>query len=169
MKKHSSVFMLIARSTLYKLIPIVFGTSIIQAILFFLSLNSSKFISAALEDGSSLYSYWGIEEVISRGFIPVVSGIAFLLLTLSLCLFGMNRGSKESYTLLRLSVSEKRIFVYHTVFSIGAYIIFWAFQLITMFILCNIYCKLLSADTSYISGQTIMLAFYRRLCYHLYS
>lgn len=148
MKKHISVFMLMARSTIYKLLGLLILMAAVEGILFWLILSRG-----ALEDGFSL------ELVIRQSRIIWVFGVCFLLMTLLLSLTGCEGKSRCGYTLRRLSVSERWVFVWQSVYNVLCYLLLWAVQILTVIALCRLYEA--KAAPEYVSGQTVFLAFYR--------
>lgn len=144
MKQHLSVFMLMVRSSFYKILGLLALMAVAEATLFHF----------ALDGGANL------EHVVKYSRITYPFYIVFVLLTLLLCSAGCEFGSKTGYTLRRLSISEKRVFFWQCVYNTAAYLLFWAVQVLVAVALCTAYVTVF-ADSPYITHQTLFLAFYR--------
>lgn len=148
MKKHLSVLMLMARSTINKLLGLLALMAAVEGALFWLTLRRS------CADGS-----FSLKLVIGDSHISWAFGAAFLLMTLLLSLTGCEGKSRCGYTLRRLSVSERWVFVWQSVYNVLCYLLLWAVQILTVIALCRLY--EVKAAPEYVSGQTVFLAFYR--------
>lgn len=153
MKKHISVFMLCIRATLLPMLLVLILASVIQTVMFSGELENVIAISQS-RTGESVY---GLESVFGWTSIPLVSAAALILLTVILYIPGTAFGSQTSYTLSRLQISEKSVFVWQAVYNSLALLLFWAAQAILMFALCKWYD--ISLETS--TNQTVFLALYR--------
>lgn len=148
MKQHLSVLMLMARSTIYKILGVFFLMAAIQGGLFYTALNRVMAAETA-----------GLELVFQQSRIIWVCALGFLLVTALLCLTGCESGGKQDYTLRRLSISEKSIFLWQTFYNTCCFFFFWIVQLFIVLALCLLYMK--SIDTTAINDQAVFLAFYR--------
>lgn len=148
MKKHLSVFMLMARSSIYKIFGLFALTAAVEGVLFWLTLRRDF-----------AYGSFGLELVVEDSHISWVFGAGFLLMTLLLSLTGCEGKSRCGYTLRRLSVSERWVFVWQCVYNVLCYLLLWAVQILTAIALCRLYEA--KAAPEYVSGQTVFLAFYR--------
>lgn len=157
MKKHLSVFMLTARSSVYGLLGVLAAMALVQGVLFYVAyLDSSTAVGGlALINFELLISKSGAQWSFAACFLPALA---------LLCRSGCNFGSKSSYTLRRLSVSEKSVFFYQAFYNCVCLTILWAAQLGVMLLLFEIY-SFLAAEGS-ISGQSAFLAFYRSSFLH---
>lgn len=158
MKKHLSVFMLMARSTIYRLLILLLAMAAAQALLFHFTLNAA---TAAADAGLGPDT---LETVISRSHIAWVFAICFVLMAVLLCLTGCNYGSRQENTLRRLSVSERSVFVWQMLYNIACFFLLWVAQALIALALCRWYTTV--TDPSFVSGQTIFLAFYRNSFLH---
>ena len=158
MKKHSSVFGLFAKSSLTKVLILIAAMAVAEFVFF-----TSELKQATVEYGIS-ESFPNIENFISRSFIPIICGIAFVLVSTALCLPGTSFSSKTGYTLDRLSVSPRAVFFCQAVYNLFIYLIFWASQLAICFGICLYYAK--NAPEGAIGNQSIFLAFYRNEFLH---
>lgn len=148
MKKHLSVFMLMARSTIYKVLSVLLMMAVVEYGLFYERMK-----------------VWGVgdtynlEMMIEGSRILWVFGVAFLLITICLCQTGCGFSSKTGYTLRRLSISERMVFVWQSLYNMICYSLLWCVQILIVFGLCNLYVNM--APEGYVTNQTIFLAFYR--------
>lgn len=149
MKKHLSVFGLFARSSIYKVIGIL---------AFLLIAEVGLFGVALARDLSEDYTA-RFEHFVEISHVDLCLGVAFILITVVLCLPGTEFGSKVGYTIQRLSVSERTVFYYQAVFNTLTYILLWAFQIGVLYALGLWYCISVPADA--INNQSVFLAFYR--------
>ncbi len=146
MKKHVSVFMLMARSTICRVLGLLALMAAVEGGLFWL----------ALQRGST-YGDFSLELVIRNSRMIWVFGVGFVLLTVLL-----SRACRQisgSYTALRLSVSRRWVFFWQSVYNVLCYVLFWAVQILIALALASLYTH--QAPAGYVSGQTVFLAFYR--------
>lgn len=148
MKKHLSVFMLMARSTIYKVI----GLFVVMAAV------GWSLVYFRLKQGATGDSF-NLELVIEESRISLVFAIAFVLITILLSRTGCEFSSKLGYTLKRLSISERWIFFWQSLYNMMCYLMFWMVQVLVVFWFCSLYVKM--APEGYVTNQTIFLAFYR--------
>lgn len=154
MRQHLSVLMLAARSTIYKVLALLVAMAVAEGLLFQTTLQKAL-------AGEPL----GLEQVISQSRIALVCGLGFLLLCALLSVAGSeSRGGKLGYTLRRLSVSERGVFLWWASYNVACFFLFWVAQLAIAMLLCRLY--LSRMDPAYISGQTVFLAFYRSRFLH---
>jgi len=147
LRKHLSVFMLYTRSSIYRILILLILMAVAEITLFYLSANrvmTSNII--------------GLERMFDKSYIGLVMAAVFVLMSVQLSLMGCERGSKQSYTLCRLSVSEEAVFAWQALFNALAYFMLWAVQLLIVWAMC-IYGT--SKMGSLASNQNIFLAFYR--------
>ncbi len=148
MKKHISVFMLMARSTIYKIIGLFGLMGVIEWSLFY----------ARLKQGMTGDKFH-LELVIEESHISWVFGIAFVLISILLMSTGRETSTKLGYTLKRLSISERWVFFWQAVYNMICYFMFWCMQILLVFLFCKMYEGM--APTEYVTNQTVFLAFYR--------
>lgn len=145
MKQHLSVLMLLARSTICRIAVLFVLSALVQGGLFYAALRADPSAGLLLPLESSRVSW--------------VFGVCFLLVTALLCFTGCEFGSRQGYTLRRLSLPENRVFLWQWGYSAAVYFLLWAAQLFTALGLCALYLRL--ADPAQVNGQTVFLAFYR--------
>ncbi|GAU78364.1 hypothetical protein [Fusibacter sp. 3D3] len=151
MKKYLSVLMIASRSTLYKVIGLLFLMTAAE-ILAFVKLSNSE----------NLYT---LETFITESHIPLISGIGFLALCFILSMVGFETsGSKIRYSIKRLPVHEKTIVSLWSLYHMGCFLIFWALQLLILLFLCYQYTRI--TDPLYWHNQTLFLAFYQNPFLH---
>ncbi len=158
MKQHLSVFMLMARSTLYKLLVLFVLTITGQCALFSFTLRQAQ------AQAETPFDLPFLEAAIQQSRLPWVFALAFVLSVLILARTGCDSASKQSYTLRRLSVSERSVFLWQSAYNLIALFALWALEVITLYALCRFYVGWI--NPSFVSGQTIFLAFYRHNFLH---
>jgi len=142
MRKHLSVLMLYITNTIYKLILIIVAMAAIEFAGFKLF-------------GPNLSQILGLK--ISSGFFSIIFAAACLGLIL-VCIQPSEKNSKYGYTLMRLQVSERSVFLWHSLSNVLSFLILWGAQIIMIFVLC----KLHAGSDTYAEGpQGILVNFYR--------
>lgn len=159
MRKHLSVFGLFARSSIVKVLLILLAMSTAEVVFFNIELQNRLETYEAI--GSGMVN---LEHVFDLAAINVFFRIALVLITLVLCLPGCSFKSNTSYTLGRLSITERAEFFIQAVYNTLIYVIFIAVQLVVAFVLSELYIS--SVPTECISNQTVVLAFYRNEFLH---
>jgi hypothetical protein len=153
MKRHLSVLMLAAGSTVCKIAGLLLAMAAAEGALFYITLKS-------LQGGPG-----SLEQVFTQSRIALVSGLFFLILCALLSLTWCElRGSRLRYTMGRLSVREETTAVWHAAYNVLILFVFWAAQLAVALLLCRYYASV--ADPAYVSRQTVFLAFYRQKFLH---
>lgn len=141
LQKHFSIFMLMARSSIYKIFLLMFAMIATETVLFYSALSCS------------------LEDAIFQSRIARVFGIFFVLLTALLCYTGYETSSKQDYTLMRLSVPEFWVFLWQSIYNTICYVIFWSVQLLLVIGFCYLYMH--KHDYVVSNTQMLFLAFYR--------
>lgn len=93
MRRHLSILMWLARSSLWKLPALFLLTAGAEAVCFFLALQNAP-------DAS-------LETLAGGGALALPCAVSFLLLSALLGRVGCDLGARQSYTLCRLAVTEK--------------------------------------------------------------
>ena len=150
MKKHLSVFNLMATSSIYKITGLFTVMGLIEVFLF---------RRAMLAGPNPQTGTFHIEYVFEQSFALWLFRIVLLVLTIFLCLTGYETSSKQGYTLKRLSISEKQVFLLQAFYNSLCYFLLWSIQLLFVFILGFYFVK--NAPAEYVTNQTMFLAFYR--------
>lgn len=159
MRKHLSVLMLFARSSIYKIMLLLVGVTAGEVALFYWKQGESL---APLRAGQE--QMWALEQIIRKSHLDWVCAAGFVLLTVILCMTGCERGSKVGYTFQRLRIAERYVFLWQMIYNLIAYLIYWAVQVLLLWGLSIWYMQM--ADQAAVSGQTIFLAFYRNEFLH---
>jgi ferredoxin len=114
--------------------------------------------SLALSQGVTSWGF-SLEMVVQNSGMRWIFAAALAVLTLLLCMTGFETRGKQGYTLMRLSVSPRWVFAWQSVYNTACYVILWLVQVLVAAGLCALYVRQAPAD--YVSGQTVVLAFYR--------
>lgn len=154
MRQHSSVLMIAARSTIYRILALLLLMIAAETALFWRLLRKAP--------TGELYA---LQELFRLSGIAFVSGAAFLLLCAILCLVGYElSGSRTRYTIQRLSVHEKTSALLWGVYNMLCLLLFWAVQLLIVMLLCRLYFARM--DPMYYNDQSIFIAFYNNSFLH---
>lgn len=162
MKRHLSIWMLMARSTIYKVLGLFLGLIAADGALFALMpwIEEQKVRSvASLAPGASV----AVELERMFQYFPVVFGVCLLALTAVLCLNGCEFSAKQGYTLRRLRVSQREIFAWQMIHNAVCYLLLWAVQAGVAFAVCRAYT---ARYPDWVNSQTVFLAFYRNSFLH---
>ena len=153
MKRHLSVLLWIARSSIYRILGVYVLMAAAQTALWYNAMQG--WLSSS--DSS-------LEKVIDQSGMLLVFASGFLLQTVLLCLTGCAFGSRVDYTLQRLCISERTAFLWQAGYNTVCYLLLWAMQLVFAFCLGAWYAA--AADAPLVSGQTVFLAFLRSSFWH---
>lgn len=149
MKKHLSVFTLIAHHSIYK---------VMLLLLVMVGAEIGIYLWCC---GSSNPDAVDISWLIQFGRLHWIFFAALLLLTAILTKSGHNLIGEKIYTMQRLSISEKAIFFWLTLYHSLCFLMVWALQAGLIFTLCSrYYADLQASDSSLLLGQNILLIFY---------
>ena len=151
MKKHSSVLMLMARSTIYRVLGLLIVMAVAEAGLFWLRLQQGAI------DGN-----FSLEAIISESRLSWACAAFFLLVNVILS-WGSYTIS-DTYTAARLSVSGKAVYLWQCIYNTLCYLLFWMVQILIGIGLCRVYEAIAPAE--FVSNQTVFLAFYRSKFLH---
>lgn len=146
MKKHLSVLMLLVRSSFYKLLALLAAMAAVQTALFYLALRAEPELA--------------LPALFSKGRTGLICGAAFVLYTAVLCLTGCELGSKQGYTLRRLSISERSVYFWQVGYNLCCYLLFWFVQLAAVLFIS----RLRMAHTG--GPQDVYLMFYQNSFLH---
>ena len=124
MKKHLSVFMLMARSSIYRVFLASLATAALQFLAFYLSCRN-----ILLNRGATL------EDMFSAGLFSILFAVGFFAISFFLCRTGCEFSARSGYTLKRLSVSEQQTFLWQALYNALAYLFFWLSQVLVIFAL----------------------------------
>ena len=153
MKRGFSVFLLMARSTIYKVLLVLLGMAVVECGLFLLVLRRG-----VTENGMSL------ESVIESSFAAWVFILAFIVIAALLFSTGYDAKGRRSYTLLRLSISRRQVFLWQSIYNLCIFLLLWMVQILAALFFCALYVRFAPAE--YVTHQTVFLAFYRNDFFH---
>ena len=151
MKRYLSVFEMIARSSIYKVLMVIGAMVVAEGFFFFLSMLSG--------------SETNFSEYINQSQFPLIFEIAYVLITIVIVLPGMNLGSTQSYTLQRLRIKENRIFWLQALYNFSAYVLLWGIQLVMIFVCAFIFQTYLPEGMAW-NNQMLFFEFYRSAFMH---
>ncbi len=155
MKKYLSVFEMIARSSIYKVLGCIVVMTVIEFIAFYKEFQELIGFTA---NGVFL------EELIDDDLFQVIFMATYVLITGILVLQGTNMGSVQSYTLQRLRIKEKSVFRLQCIYNMMAYVLLWGAQLVILLLFTGYYVK--NQSWIEVSDQTVFLAYYRNYFIH---
>lgn len=139
MKKHLSVLMLFVRSSIYAVIATIILIAAVQTGLLLWTLQSGV---NSLEDAMESNYLWG----------ALVGGTTLLVAILY-------RMSGSKYTMRRLRISERTVFLWQSLYHFCCFALLWMTEVCVMTALCQYY--LAQPVASSASNQALFLAFYR--------
>lgn len=164
MKRHLSIWMLMTRSTIYRVLGLFLALAAVDGALFARALRQmEQWINP---DASILPENLiapSLEQVMESSYFSLAFGVCLLALTALLCLNGCEFGTKQGYTLQRLRVSQREIFVWQMVHNAACYFLLWAVQAGVAFAACRAYT---ARYPDWVNSQTVVLAFYRNSFLH---
>ena len=161
MKKYISIFELFARNTVYKILFVLLAMGAAQITMFQKAMSEWIPVDYYDLDFQGIEHY-SLEYMVDKSNSPVFMGIAFVLITAILCWSGCNLGSKSSYTLQRLQVKEKTIFIMQCIYNSLCYVLLLGVQVAVLLVLCGMYVE----QSDNVTNQTVFLAFYRNEFMH---
>lgn len=153
MKRYLSVFEMITRSSIYKVLGILIAmvTAEITACVY------------AWHQPLALLKPT-IEEWVDQSYFVIIFAIAYLLITVVLVLHGTNIGSVQSYTLQRLRIPEKKVYLIQCIYNILCYILLWSTQAAVLLGISAFYMNYKTHVVK--TNQTVFLAFHRNEFMH---
>ncbi len=166
MKKYLSVFAMLARGSFLRVLVLLCLMAAGQCGRFLhrlqneLTLYGSR-VQQFAEDAEEVTR---LEQFFDFTTVSGTFGAAFLLVCIVLCLPGCGYGSVCGYTVRRLRISERAVFVLQALYNAMVFVILWAAEVLICLLLCHAYVT--SAAPSLVSHQTVGLAFYRNNFLH---
>lgn len=145
MKRHISVFYLIARESIYKLLAVMAISVALQLLLFNISCsNGLQFVRVdSIFDGSK----------IQYVFFATIIALAVLL-----CKTGMQFSSQSGYTLRRLRIPEKAVFALQSIYNFTVLFFIVCTEIVLCFLLAEK--GIAHLPDEYVTNQSIYIAFY---------
>ncbi len=149
MRKHISVFMLMVRSCVYKLLLVLLAMTVAEiAIFYLLPEKESRLLFDTMDSGGIFFVY-----------LAAVALCA--VIQLGVC---TDSKSQTRYTLARLSVSEKTVMAWHWLSAAMCFLIVWAWQIILFYVFARWHQATANADM--LSHQSVYLATFRSVFLH---
>lgn len=148
MKRYISVFEMIIRSSFYKVLGILALLSVVELGSFYIAMQQPL---ASMQPN--------LEEIVDQSYFIYMFAIAYLLMTVVLVLSGANIGSMQGYTLQRLRIKEKKVFLLQCIYNVLCYVLLWATQVGVLFVASNYY--MTHKTDAILTNQTVFLAFHR--------
>ena len=150
MRQHTAVLLLLARSTLYPVLGLLALLGLAEWGLFSLALNR------VLAAGPT-----ALETVIEQSGLGWALAAGFLALSTLLCASGCVWGSRSDYTLRRLSLPGRAIFLWQGAYNSACLLLLWASQAGVALGLSAWFAAQTGADS-----MAVFLAFYRDPLFH---
>ena len=132
-----------------------------QILVIISGLTALQFLAYALASGGATYA---LHQLPRATRMPWLFALAFVLLTFVLSRFGTEQGSRHSYTLRRLRVSEREIVRIQALYNSLCYLLLWCAQILISYLLSKLY--LAGSDSQTRSEQIHFLAYYRSAFLH---
>ncbi len=154
MKQHKSVLQLFVRSSFLQVLAVCVLVSLSECIQFFRTWErlNEQYLAEELR-------FLTLEGILEEGnffnWFIIGSGIV----TMFLIRTGRNAGGRQEYTLYRLQIEPKYVFLWQAVYNCCCYFIFWAVQVVVVFGLGLYFVR--TADAELVTNQSLFLAFYR--------
>lgn len=161
MKQYLSVFAMLSRGSLARVLFLLCLLAAGQCCSFLHRLNTELTlyelrVQQFTEDAAEVLR---LEELINFTTVSGIFAAVFLLICICLCLPGCGYGSNCGYTMRRLHISERSVFVLQAIYNAVILLILWAAEILICLFLCEKYVSLV--DPSFTSHQTTAIAFYR--------
>ena len=149
MKKYLSVFTLVARESLYRISLLWVLSALAQTVSFYYAVIYKDVQSTMAF--SRAFAYDGISPA-------VIFGITVLLTGLLLMKTGMEFRTKSGYTLRRLRMEEKKVFLVQSAYNSIILFMLLLSEVVLIFILIN--AGYLRFDEKFVTNQSVYLSFY---------
>lgn len=153
MKRYLSVFEMITRSSIYKVLGILIAMVVAEV------------ITCAISWQQPLaYMKPTIEEWVDQSYLLVIFIVAYFLMSAVLVLPGTNIGSVQGYTLQRLRISEKSVYRLQCLYNILCFGLLWVTQLVVLLGISAFYMQYKANVVK--TNMTVFLAFHRNEFMH---
>lgn len=166
MKKYLSVFAMLARGSIWRVLLLLCLMAAGQCGRFLHRLQNELILyeSHVQQFAEEAEELTRLEQFFDFTTVSGTFAAAFLLVCIVLCLPGCGWGTVCGYTVRRLRISERAVFVMQALYNAMVFVILWAAEVLICLLLCHAYVT--SADPSLVSHQTVGLAFYRNNFLH---
>ena len=148
MRRHTSVLMLFARSSFYKVLGVLAAMTAAECGIFYLTLRNG---AEEIARGAV-----GLEILIGLQAYMFVIGVIIIAFCLSKV--SNSSESREEYTLRRLGVSEKTVILWQWAYNTVCFLFAWMIQALLALGLCFWYLQVVPAGL--VNHQTVAVAFY---------
>ena len=149
MKKQLSVFMLAARSSIYKVLLLFAGMAILESVLFSITVKNNNYIF--------------LEEIFKDFRLSILYFMFLISLVTLLINAVMGCKSHQEYMIDRFGISKRATVFWWGLYNTFCIFIFNAVQIVLILVLLKNHLE----SVSYVSGnQTLFLAFYRSSVLH---
>lgn len=149
MRKHLSVFMLMARSSVYRLLAIMLGMAAAEIALIALAPEAKTQLLFQLVESSRIF------------FVYIVAVALMMIFSLGSCSVG---SGNPRYTLARLNISDKAVMLWHWLYSAMALLALWMWQAILLYGISLWHYG--AAEAGYVSRQSIFLSSFQSGFFH---
>ncbi len=151
MKKYLSVFSVIARESMVRVSLLWIVSAILQTAVFYKQMFSER-----VQDRKFLSEAFNTYD--DKICIPLIFALTLLLTGILLMKAGMEFRTKTGYTLRRLRISEKRVYMLQSLYNCLMIFLLFVFEVSLCFALVNWGTSLIEPE--YITNQTVYLTFY---------
>ena len=158
MRKHLSVFGLWARCSLYKILAVLAVMSVAEYMLFYIIMSKESAIYEAIGTFSRP------ENLVDRSGVFLCFAVAFLVITALITVYGCQFSSKTGYTLRRLRINERYVFLYQSLYNLLVYALLWSIQTVLCIFMLKFYIS--QAPAELVAEQSVFMAFYRSARLH---
>lgn len=159
MRQHLSVLLFYVRNSFYRILLVLFGLAAVDSFLFF---RNWKICKAQYEAGE--VSMLAAEVILEKIPMNKIFMAAVILVLLLLCRTGRRKGGRQEYTLHRLQISPKGVFLWQVVYNCCCFFLLWAVQAAVATGLCLYFVR--TEDTVFITNHSLFLSFYRDAFLH---
>jgi len=146
MKQHISYWMLLCRSTVFKILALFAAMTVVEAGLFFVRGRDAI----------------GLEQMVDAAWMKWVFGVALIAMAVILDNVLCESGGKLDYTLRRLRLKRRSLFIWQAVYNFLCLVLLWLVQLFVALLLCWLWMR----EREGVSSQALFLAFYRNEFLH---
>lgn len=158
MKKHLSILLLYARSSLFTVLAILAAMAAAQ-----ITCYQNEIDSIVARHTVNTTAPIPLERTIDSAPFLLIFALAFLLIIIVLAIPGCRLGSRTDYTVARLGLDERTLYLWQTAYNAAILLLLWATELFTVLACTRIYAAALPA---YVTPQSTFLAAYRSGLFH---
>lgn len=164
MKKQISVLGFYVRSSIYKVLLVLFVMALAELVVFVIGLNGAlteyyELSELYTGENSAVAQLARPEILFGRQRLSWIFTAAVVAVSMILCIPGCEFGTKAGYTIKRLQVSERACFFWHVFCSLMLFLLVYAVQLGVAWGLGLYYVEQVPKEL--VGNQSIFLMFYR--------